>query len=310
MEKYIAILILFSCIELHAQDTIPNANFEQSTYYTDAGNITHIHTNFWKQSDSTTIILYRQTAYVFVPFEGKYSANVYADYMNKPTYIYQRFPYSEKPKTLTLQAFFGHMSTKEKFCVEVVFEKNNNIISYNKSYSDFNYYNTYRDSNSFCYPYLQAVPIDFQTADTPDYCTIKIWSANCDSGGYHLPLNRVIVDDLKFHKEVVPSSKNVNTSIVQADQRKVQTKEKHPLKLVPNPAGQQVILTYSLKENDNIYISLFDSQGKLVRNILNQKQTLGEYSINIEILNLPEGIYYLTFRGNEVLSSNKLLILH
>ncbi|MDZ4757724.1 MAG: hypothetical protein SGJ10_06235 [Bacteroidota bacterium] len=67
MKNSTLLIIIFSSLTFNsnAQDTIPNANFEQSIYYTDAGNITHMHTNFWKLSDSTNIWLEKYNKNIF-----------------------------------------------------------------------------------------------------------------------------------------------------------------------------------------------------------------------------------------------------
>jgi len=202
-----------------------------------------------------------------------------------------------------MQVFFDHYGNSEYHYVEIIFEKNNKKISYNKTISESMYYNTNKDTNSFCYPYLM---------DTPDYCTIKIWSANCEPGSYHLPGDRVIIDDLKFHKVVVLSSKNVNTGLSEptTSNNYNRATEKYPLKLIPNPAGQFCILNYSLKEAKQIQIAIYDAQGKLVKNILNQKHSAGDYSINIETANLSEGVYFVMLSCDGISTSDRLVIMH
>ena len=67
----------------------------------------------------------------------------------------------------------------------------------------------------------------------------------------------------------------------------------------PNPLHQTATLKYTLSENENITINLFDINGKLVQTfITNQNQAKGNYSEQLNFSSsLADGNYFLTI-GN------------
>jgi hypothetical protein len=78
----------------------------------------------------------------------------------------------------------------------------------------------------------------------------------------------------------------------------------------PNPANQQVTISYFIKKDSRVHLKLTDMTGRDVKDWDRSWQTAGSYSFNIQTDHLPEGIYQLamsTQAGNIV---QKLLIIH
>jgi len=69
----------------------------------------------------------------------------------------------------------------------------------------------------------------------------------------------------------------------------------------PNPASSNVLIDYSLDDNENVSIELFDIVGKKVCDFLNKKQNSGRHieNINLSPYNLQTGVYFVKMKvGN------------
>lgn len=81
------------------------------------------------------------------------------------------------------------------------------------------------------------------------------------------------------------------------------------LKLFPNPAKDQLKVSYNLNENSNIAIALYSLDGKLTTTLLNAQLRAGYQSKEFN-LNVPKGMYILKLtsssNGKSIISSSKL----
>jgi hypothetical protein len=78
------------------------------------------------------------------------------------------------------------------------------------------------------------------------------------------------------------------------------------LKIYPNPSNAQFKLEYHLADNAEVIIDLYNVSGQKVKNIINQKQSKGKYSLPIDF-NLDKGVYILKFNLNGKLLSTKMM---
>ncbi len=76
--------------------------------------------------------------------------------------------------------------------------------------------------------------------------------------------------------------------------------DKIKVNVYPNPTQGDFTTTFYLKKSDRITASLFDVNGKMVREVIKEKNfNSGEVSFNTEIATLSGGIYYLKIRGEK-----------
>jgi hypothetical protein len=76
--------------------------------------------------------------------------------------------------------------------------------------------------------------------------------------------------------------------------------ENTQLRLFPNPATSSVTVSFSLQRSANVIFRLTDNKGSILRNF-NRNLNQGASSINIDINNLPSGIYFMSMvREREV----------
>jgi hypothetical protein len=76
----------------------------------------------------------------------------------------------------------------------------------------------------------------------------------------------------------------------------------------PNPATNRTTISYSLPNDETVSLQLFDNSGKLVRTIVNSKQTKGVYQFNIDVTKWSKGVYYYNFKAGKLKETKKLLV--
>lgn len=67
---------------------------------------------------------------------------------------------------------------------------------------------------------------------------------------------------------------------------------------IPNPAVEKTSITFSLLENANTNISLFDVLGNKIKTLFDGLYTPGTYTVDLDVSNLPQGIYYYIMTTN------------
>jgi hypothetical protein len=100
-----------------------------------------------------------------------------------------------------------------------------------------------------------------------------------------------------------------------ADARKAISKQEsdvvyasnYAIAVFPNPTNGTLSVAYSLTEFKSIKLEIFDTQGKMmgVYNLNPEEQT-----VNIDDLNLENGVYFYSIKGNgKTLLSKKLVVV-
>lgn len=67
------------------------------------------------------------------------------------------------------------------------------------------------------------------------------------------------------------------------------------LKLYPDPAIDELNIAYTLNESTKLQITLTDLTGRLVQNVLNQKEVAGSYLQRVNTAQLASGVYIMNF---------------
>lgn len=77
----------------------------------------------------------------------------------------------------------------------------------------------------------------------------------------------------------------------------------------PNPANQETTISYSLRENGNVSVRLFDVVGKEIMSMPQGNQTAGiEHRVVINTENLANGVYFYTVSVNGMKETKKLVV--
>ncbi|HEX7412785.1 MAG TPA: T9SS type A sorting domain-containing protein, partial [Bacteroidia bacterium] len=83
----------------------------------------------------------------------------------------------------------------------------------------------------------------------------------------------------------------------------------HALTVFPNPATDNVRITYTLMERGTVSVKLYSLNGELVADLLNETQEVGLQNTNAHLpLGLANGLYMVKLNVNGEQSTQKLLI--
>ena len=104
---------------------------------------------------------------------------------------------------------------------------------------------------------------------------------------------------------------NVNTKKVDQLQQFVSVSEIESDKnfnIYPNPAKENVQISYSLNESKDVNIYIYNALGALVYSQNEENMVSGNHTANLSIKNLSKGIYQLTLRAGENTITKKLIV--
>ncbi len=80
----------------------------------------------------------------------------------------------------------------------------------------------------------------------------------------------------------------------------------------PNPFNPSTIINYTVNDNSNISIKVYDMTGREVRTLVNSYQGAGTYSVSFNAANLSSGIYFYVMRvnngSNEITKTMRMIL--
>lgn len=77
----------------------------------------------------------------------------------------------------------------------------------------------------------------------------------------------------------------------------------------PNPFNPTTKINFQLKNSGNVKLKVYNSLGKEVQILINQKMNSGEYSVDFDGSNLSNGVYFYTLKVNEYLETKKMILI-
>ena len=82
----------------------------------------------------------------------------------------------------------------------------------------------------------------------------------------------------------------------------------------PNPFNPETTISYSLKENQDVKIEIFNVKGQLVRTLVNQAQTAGDHKViwtgtDNNNRSVASGLYYYKMTAGKYSSSKKMILM-
>ncbi|MBC7861696.1 MAG: T9SS type A sorting domain-containing protein [Bacteroidia bacterium] len=86
-----------------------------------------------------------------------------------------------------------------------------------------------------------------------------------------------------------------------------EAKKENGLSVYPNPAGENVMLTFENTENENTFVEVYDISGKL---LINQKfsTSVGKNFINLDLRSLSNGLYILKVKNSSGEKTKKVSV--
>ena len=77
----------------------------------------------------------------------------------------------------------------------------------------------------------------------------------------------------------------------------------------PNPFNPSTQIKVSIPETGNYTLKVYNILGQEVATLLNSKINAGNYTFKFDASNLTSGIYFYTFRGNNVVKTKKMILM-
>lgn len=76
----------------------------------------------------------------------------------------------------------------------------------------------------------------------------------------------------------------------------------------PNPFYKTTVIRYSLAEEQEVVIVVYDLKGNTLATLVDEKQTAGIHNVLFNPDQLPEGIYFLKMKTNFFNKTAKMLV--
>ena len=115
-------------------------------------------------------------------------------------------------------------------------------------------------------------------------------------------------DHTASNSGTVTGSLQWNSSSAVSSTRDLEASGFELAELAPNPVTQDTRISYTLPEAENIRISLFDIQGKLVKSLYNGRQASGLHQLPLAVDDLPSGQYYLSLIARGGVITKKVVV--
>jgi hypothetical protein len=79
--------------------------------------------------------------------------------------------------------------------------------------------------------------------------------------------------------------------------------------LAPNPTRSHVNLTVALNMDGMVKISMYDATGRLVKNIMNENQSAGTYTLTLDNHDLASGLYFVRVETDAGTTTKKMTLI-
>ncbi len=80
--------------------------------------------------------------------------------------------------------------------------------------------------------------------------------------------------------------------------------------IFPNPTNNFINAGYTLDNNEQINLSLYDISGRLIAVLLQEEQTKGEHSLQISLNQYPKGVYFIELKTKQFSSIQKIVLIN
>ncbi|HSD63498.1 MAG TPA: T9SS type A sorting domain-containing protein [Ignavibacteriaceae bacterium] len=77
----------------------------------------------------------------------------------------------------------------------------------------------------------------------------------------------------------------------------------------PNPFNPSTQISYTLSQNSDIQLKVYDALGKEIATLVNSKQAAGKYEVTFDASKLSSGIYYYTITAGSFNETRKMILM-
>ena len=81
------------------------------------------------------------------------------------------------------------------------------------------------------------------------------------------------------------------------------------LNVFPNPFNPQITIFYSTDLNQHNLLQVYNINGKVIKTLVNETQTTGDYQIGWDANDYPSGIYFIKFTSNSFTKTQKIMLI-
>ncbi len=77
----------------------------------------------------------------------------------------------------------------------------------------------------------------------------------------------------------------------------------------PNPFNPSTTINYTIEKSGFTKLSVYNAIGEEVKILVNKSQSAGRYSINLNAVDLPSGLYFYSLTSGNFTKTNKMILL-
>lgn len=131
------------------------------------------------------------------------------------------------------------------------------------------------------------------------------------SGTHH---NTYIVTDARNQNAIYHyrlRQKNADGSVHLSEEVALGAEDIHNFTLdqnIPNPFAQSTTISYSLREPTHVVLSVYDFLGRLIGQLVDEKQSAGTHSVFFDPKDLPSGMYFFKLRTASGSETKKMIL--
>jgi|GEM_PF-2604056 len=123
------------------------------------------------------------------------------------------------------------------------------------------------------------------------------------------------LDDIRFYNRLLTDQEvkalyesDISTGIEEELQSNVPARF-HLGQNFPNPFNPETRISYTLYEEMDISIKVFDSNGNLVEILVDETKPTGSHTVEFNSAGLPSGVYFYVMSAGELSETNKMVLL-
>jgi len=77
----------------------------------------------------------------------------------------------------------------------------------------------------------------------------------------------------------------------------------------PNPFNPVTNITYSILENSEVSLKIFNTLGEIVSTLVNEQKEAGSYSVKFDATVFPSGVYFYQLQAGEFIEIRKMVLI-
>jgi hypothetical protein len=141
----------------------------------------------------------------------------------------------------------------------------------------------------------------------PEQIQWKLGHAFSETTGKPIPMSKTADGWLLLIRPVNENFVRFNLDTLALASVQVKNPEES-MECFPNPASDQITVTFTLKDSTSVHLSLCDMLGQSVKELMNGKSSEGSFSFDFDVTDLPKDAYLLIFKTNDKQLTEKIVI--